>query len=99
MTPAKTPTSTEDKHPAIWRTISGIIVAIAGCAGMLRYCLSESRAAMEFGHAAESTAKDVSNDLKVHSAKQEEHEKHLRISLDDMKIQQQKILDAVLEGK
>lgn len=103
MTPAKPPVTTEDKCDRRWSltrgAIAGIGVALAGSVALLLYSLAESRYAMKVGHAAEAAAGEVDHELEVHATKQDEHQKHLGVTLDEMKVQQQRILDAVIGGK
>ena len=103
MTPAKSPVNTEDKCDRRWSltrlAISGIGIALAGSVALLLFSLAESRYAMSIGRAAEAAAGEVDHELEVHTTKQDEHQKHLGITLNEMKVQQQKILDAVMGGK
>lgn len=78
-----------------------LLIAAVGLALPL-YGLSESRHAANVGRQAEKVAEEVANELHVHEARQEEHQKHIRLTLDEMKANQGRIadkLDKVLEGK
>jgi len=88
-----------DRRHKAWRWIVGLAAPLLG--GLILYGLNESRYATLVGRKAEAAANEVEHKFDAHAQVQKEHDKHIDISLNEIKFDLGEMddkLDAILKG-